>query len=142
MRHLCGARKHTYCICNVLIISLSVREHWKSTLPHKPAVHHPLQHYVTLPAYLFDMRVEGDRHVQQDLALLHAAHKVLDSVLELVGGLVDLLWVTLSRLGQLFCCLQQLVCIGVRILEAKDGGERWINPGRQSQASRSIYNIL
>lgn len=70
------------------------------------------------------MRVEGDRHVQQDFALLHAANKVLDPVLELVGGLVDLLWVALSRLGQLLGRLQQLVCIGVRILRrerARDG---------------------
>lgn len=87
------------------------------------SAHHPLQHYVILPAYLFDVRVEGDRHVQQDFALLHAADKVLDSVFELVGGLVDLLWVALSRLGQLLGRLQQLVCIGVRILRRGPGME-------------------
>lgn len=77
------------------------------------AAHHPLQHYVTNPrppprpsAHLFDVRVEGDRHVQQDFALLHAANKVLDPVFKLVGGLVDLLRVALSRLGQLFGRLQ------------------------------------
>lgn len=67
-------------------------------------------------AYLFHMRVEGDRHVQQDFALLHAANKVLDSVFELVGGLVDLFWVALSRLGQLLGRLEQLVRIGVSVL--------------------------
>lgn len=85
-------------------------------LNHTHAAHHPLQRYVIPPAHLFDVRVEGDRHVQQDFALLHAANKVLDPVFELVGGLVDLLWVALSCLGQLLGRLQQLVCIGVRIL--------------------------
>lgn len=84
--------------------------------PSTQTAHHPLQNDVTLAAYLFDVRVEGNRHVQQDLALLHAADKVLDSVFELVGGLVDLLWVTLSCLGQLLGRLQQLVRIGVSIL--------------------------
>lgn len=74
------------------------------------------------------MRVEGDRHVQQDFALLHTANKVLDSVFKLVGGLVDLFWVALSRLGQLLGRLQQLVCIGVSVLcEDKTGR---IKPGR------------
>lgn len=68
------------------------------------------------PAHLFDVRVEGDRHVQQDFALLHAADKVLDSVFELVGGLVDLLRVALSRLGQLLGRLQELIRIGVSVL--------------------------
>ncbi|TNN75452.1 hypothetical protein EYF80_014264 [Liparis tanakae] len=81
--------------------------------------HHPLQHRVALaarpPAYLFDVRVEGDRHVQQDFALLHAANKVLDPVLELVGGLVDLLRVALARLGQLLGRLQQLVRIDTEL---------------------------
>lgn len=63
------------------------------------------------------MRVECHRHVEQDFALLHTANKVLDSVFELVGGLVDLLRVALSSLGQLLGCLQQLVCISVRILD-------------------------
>lgn len=67
------------------------------------------------------MRVEGDGHVQQDLALLHAANKVLDPVLELVGGLVDLLGVALARLGELLGRLQQLVCIGVCVLHESDG---------------------
>lgn len=62
------------------------------------------------------MRLEGDRHVEQDFALLHTTNKVLDPVLQLVGGLVDLFWVALSRLGQLLGCLQQLVCIGVSVL--------------------------
>lgn len=66
------------------------------------------------------MRVEGDRHVQQDFALLHAPDKVLDSVFELVGGLVDLLRVALSRLGQLLGRLQELIRIGVSVLR-RDG---------------------
>lgn len=74
------------------------------------------------------MCVEGDRHVQQDFALLHTANKVLDSVFKLVGGLVDLFWVALSRLGQLLGRLQQLVCIGVSIL-CKDKEGR-VKPGR------------
>ena len=67
------------------------------------------------------MCVEGDRHVQQDFALLHTANKVLDPVFELVGGLVDLLWVALSCLGQLLRRLQQLVCISVCILHQGQG---------------------
>lgn len=100
-----------------------------NTHPHKHTAHHPLQPYVTLFAHLFDVRVEGDRHIQQDFALLHAANKVLDSVFKLVGGLVDLLWVALSRLGQLLGRLQQLVGIGVRILG--DARKRWISSRRQ-----------
>lgn len=69
------------------------------------------------------MRVEGDRHVQQDFALLHAANEVLDPVFELVGGLVDLLRVALSCLGQLLGRLQQLVCIGVSVLTEDGEGE-------------------
>lgn len=117
--HLCVTnllKEYAHIPSHLLIISLLLREHCKSSHPHKHAAHHPLQHYVTLPAYLFDVCVEGDRHVQQDFALLHTANKVLDSVFKLVGGLVDLLWVALSRLGQLLRRLQQLVCIGVRIL--------------------------
>ena len=68
-------------------------------------------------AHLLDVRVEGHRHVQQHLALLHAPHKVLDAVLQLVGGLVDLLRVALPRLGQLLRRLQQLVRVGVGVLQ-------------------------
>lgn len=89
---------------------------WKLSSPYTHTAHQPLQHDTALPAYLFDVCVEGDRHVQQDFALLHAANKVLDSVFELVGGLVDLLWVALSRLGQLLGRLQQLVSICVSVL--------------------------
>lgn len=90
-------------------------------------------------AYLFDVRVEGDRHVQQDLALLHAAHKVLDPVLQLVGGLVDLLGVALARLGKLLGRLQQLVCIGVRVLrrverEKEGGGQPRENAERKENS--------
>ena len=67
-------------------------------------------------SYLLDVCVEGHRHVQQDLPLLHAPYKVLDAVLQLTGRLVDLLRVTLARLGQLLCCFQQLVSIGVGVL--------------------------
>lgn len=85
------------------------------------------------------MRVEGDRHVQQDFALLHAANKVLDSVFELVGGLVNLLWVTLSRLCQLLGRLQQLVCIGVRVLhrEQGEGGRGKMNSPEKNNATQT-----
>jgi hypothetical protein len=76
--------------------------------PHKTHTH---------TSYLFDVCVEGDRHVQQDFALLHPPDKVLDPVLQLVGCLVDLLWVTLSCLGQLLCCLQQLVSVSIGVLD-------------------------
>lgn len=65
------------------------------------------------------MCVKGDRHVEQDLPLLDASHKVLDAVLQLVGSLVDLLRVALSGLGQLLRCLQQLVSVGVGVLKSK-----------------------
>lgn len=92
-----------------------------ASVPHPHTAYHPLQRYVTpsTPAHLFDVRVEGDRHVQQDFALLHTTNKVLDSVFELVGSLVDLLWVALSRLGQLLGRLQELVGIGVRVLRQR-----------------------
>lgn len=83
-------------------------------------------------AYLLDVCVEGDRHVQQDLSLLHAANKVLDPVLQLVGGLVDLLGVALARLGKLLGRLQQLVRIGVRVLR-ESGGARGVNSGWRSE---------
>lgn len=104
----------------------------KALVHTNTTAHHPLQHYVILPAYLFDVRVEGDRHVQQDFALLHAANKVLDSVFELVGGLVNLLWVALSRLRQLLGRLQQLVCIGVRVLH-RDRGGVWGGEGSKTE---------
>lgn len=74
------------------------------------------------------MCMEGDRHVQQNFALLNAANKVLDSVFKLMGGLVDLLWVALSCLGQLLSRLQQLVCIGVCVL--REEKKRRVEPGR------------
>lgn len=69
--------------------------------------HHP---------YLLDVRVEGHRHVQQDLPLLHSPHEVLDPVLELMGRLVDLFRIALPRLRQLLGCLQQFVSVGVGVL--------------------------
>lgn len=84
-------------------------------------------------AYLFHVCMEGHRHVQQDLALLHTANKVLDSVFQLVGGLVDLLWVALSRLGQLLSRLQQLVCIGVSVLRRR---ESRVKPGRMNTSGK------
>lgn len=57
-------------------------------------------------AYLFHMRVKRHRHVQEDLPLLHAPHKILYPVLELMGSLIDLFRVTFSRLGQLLGCLK------------------------------------
>lgn len=86
-------------------------------------------------AYLFDVRVKGDRHVQQDLALLHAANKVLDPVLQLVGGLVDLLRVALARLGKLLGRLQQLVCIGVRVLH-ESGGARGVRENAEHKGEK------
>ena len=65
------------------------------------------------------MCVEGDGHVQQQFPLLHPSDKVLDADLQVAGCLVDLLGVTLSRLGQLLGCLQQLVSVGVGVLEEK-----------------------
>lgn len=80
------------------------------------------------------MCVEGDRHVQQDFALLHTSDKVLDSVFQLVGGLVDLLWVTLARLGELLGRLQQLVGVRVRVLEAEERErQRGINPRKTKE---------
>lgn len=66
--------------------------------------------------HLFYVGVEGDGHVEQDLTLLYPPHKVLDAVLQLVGGLVDLLRVTLARLSQLLRRLQKLICVGVCVL--------------------------
>lgn len=62
------------------------------------------------------MGVERNGHVEQDLTLLYPPNKVLDTVLQLVGGLVDLLRVTLARLSQLLCCLQKLIGVGVCVL--------------------------
>lgn len=70
------------------------------------------------------MRVEGDRHVQQQLPVFDSSDKVLDSDLEVPGGLIDLLRVALSGLSQLLSCLQQLVCICVCVL--KGSGEHHI----------------
>lgn len=109
-------------------------EHCESFQPHKHAAHHPLQHYIILSSYLFDMCMKGDRHVQQDFALLHAADKVLNSVFELVGGLVDLLWVALSRLGQLLSRLQQLVGIGVCILHSGTEAQGLDHEGNAKEA--------
>ncbi len=119
-----------------------LREHCESSHPHYHTAHHPLQPYVIPPAYLFDVRVEGDRHVQQDFALLHAANKVLDSVFELVGGLVDLLWVALSRLGQLLGRLQQLVSISVRILHRRGDEEREGDRLTQEDDTMQVKQIL
>lgn len=63
------------------------------------------------------MCMKGHRHVQQDFASLDAPHKVLDAVLQLMGGLVDFLWIALARLSQLLCCFQQLVSVGVGVLK-------------------------
>lgn len=53
--------------------------------------------------YLFGVSMEGDRHVQQKLPLLHPAHEVLDAHLQVSSCLVDLLRVTFPRLSQLLC---------------------------------------
>lgn len=58
------------------------------------------------PPHLFHVGVEGHRHVQEDLPLLHSPYKILYPVLQLMGSLVDLLWVTLPSLSQLLCRLQ------------------------------------
>lgn len=67
------------------------------------------------------MGVECNGHVEQDLTLLYPPNKVLDTVLQLVGGLVDLLRVTLARLSQLLRCLQKLIGVGVRVLSQAHG---------------------
>lgn len=77
---------------------------------------------VIAPAHLLGVCVEGDRHVQQQLPVLHPAHKVLDADLQVTRCLVDLLRVALSCLGQLLRCLQQLVSISVGVLQG--GGAR------------------
>lgn len=79
---------------------------------HLPALRPPS------PPHLFGVRVEGDRHVQEKLPLLHAAHEVLDAHLQVPRRLVDLLGVTLPGLGQLLGGLQQLVRVGVGVLAA------------------------
>lgn len=66
--------------------------------------------------HLFDVRVEGNRHIQQNLALFDTSHKVLDAIFKLVGRLVNFLWVTFSGLSQLLGCLEQLVSIRVGVL--------------------------
>lgn len=71
----------------------------------------------TIPSsYLLNMGVESHWHVQQDFSLLHTPDKVLDPVLQLMGGLIDLLRVTLACLGQLLRSFKQLISICVCIL--------------------------
>lgn len=50
------------------------------------------------------MSVKRYGHVKQDLTLLHTPHKVLYSVFQLMGCLIDLFRVALSRLRQLLSC--------------------------------------
>lgn len=65
--------------------------------------------------------MEGHGHVEQDFTLLHAPHEVLDAVLQLMGRLIDLLRVTLARLSQLLCRLQEFISIGVCVLMCTKG---------------------
>lgn len=76
------------------------------------------QHQLLLSSktYLFAVSVEGHRHVEQDFALFNASYEILDPVLQLVCGLVDLLRITLASLSQLLCRLQEFVCICVGVL--------------------------
>lgn len=62
------------------------------------------------------MSVESHRHVEQDFTLFNASYEILDPVLQLMCGLVDLLRVTLACLSQLLCCLQEFICIRVGVL--------------------------
>lgn len=91
--------------------------------------------------YLFDVCVEGNGHVQQNFTLLHAANKILDSVFELVGSLVDLFWVALPCLGQLLSCLKQLVSISVCVLPGRRGDkrQRQINSCRQHDLNKMYF---
>lgn len=70
-------------------------------------------------SHLLGVCVEGDGHVQQQLSVLHSADKVLNANFQVSGCLVDLLWVTLPSLSQLLRRLQQLVCVGVCVLQEK-----------------------
>ncbi len=72
-------------------------------------------------SHLLSVRVEGDRHVEQQLPVFDSADKVLNSDLQVSGCLVDFLWVALSGLSQLLSCLQQLVCISVCVLKEEGG---------------------
>lgn len=63
------------------------------------------------------MRVEGDRHVQQDFSLLDTSYEVLDAIFQLVGSLVNFLWITFTGLSQLLCGFQQFVSISVCVLK-------------------------
>lgn len=63
------------------------------------------------------MCVEGHRHVQQDFSLLDTSHKVLDAIFQLVGSLVNFLWITFAGLSQLLRSFQQLVRISVGVLQ-------------------------
>lgn len=63
------------------------------------------------------MRVEGDRHVQQDFSLLDTSYEVLDAIFQLVGSLVNFLWITFAGLSQLLCGFQQFVSISVCVLK-------------------------
>lgn len=63
------------------------------------------------------MCMEGDRHVQQDLSLLDTSYEVLDAIFQLVGSLINFLWITFASLGQLLCSFQQFVSISVGVLK-------------------------
>lgn len=74
--------------------------------------------------------------------MLDPPHKVLDSDLEVSGRLVDLLGVALSSLSQLLCRLQQLVCVGVRVLKEVEEEKRVIMFKEQSdiECSTAVTN--
>lgn len=55
-------------------------------------------------SYLFYVGVKGHRHVQEDLSLFNPPNKILYPVFELMGSLINLFWVALPSLSQLFCC--------------------------------------
>lgn len=81
-------------------------------------------HWCVWVPHLLGVRVEGDRHVEQKLPMFDTADEILDSDFQVSGCLVDFLWVALSGLSQLLSCLEQLVCISVRVL--KGGGWTFI----------------
>lgn len=72
-------------------------------------------------SHLLSVRVEGHRHIEQQLPVFDSPDKVLDSDLQVSGCLVDFLWVALSSLSQLLSRLQKFVCISVCVLKGEEG---------------------
>ncbi len=69
--------------------------------------------------HLFRVRVEGDAHVEQVAALLHAGQEGVHAVLEQPRLPVDLLRVAFPGLRELVRRRQQLVRVRHRVLQAQ-----------------------